>query len=38
MRRQLGVRVSGFDAPGPVDSFQQCGLPAAVMAVLRKAG
>lgn len=30
-RRQLGVRVSGFDAPRPVRSFAQCGFDAPLM-------
>ncbi len=38
MRRQLGIRVSGFDAPRPVKTFQQCGFDGALMAAVRKAG
>lgn len=30
-RRQLGVRVSGFDGPRPVRSFAQCGFDAPLM-------
>lgn len=38
MRRQLGVRVSGFDAPRPVKTFQQFGFDGAVLGAIRKAG
>ena len=37
-RRQLGIRVSGFDAPRPIQSFAQCGFDAALMSVIAKAG
>ncbi|PSC72915.1 DEAD-box ATP-dependent RNA helicase 24 [Micractinium conductrix] len=37
-RRQLGVRVSGFDAPNPIKSFAQCGFDAALAAAISKAG
>ena len=37
-RRQLGVRLSGFDAPSPVTTFQQCGLDSALLAAIRKSG
>lgn len=37
-RRQLGVRVSGFDAPRPVKTFQQCGFDGALLGAIRKAG
>lgn len=37
-RRQLGIRVSGFDAPRPVKTFAQCGFDGAVMAAVRRAG
>ncbi|PRW59097.1 DEAD-box ATP-dependent RNA helicase 24 [Chlorella sorokiniana] len=37
-RRQLGVRVSGFDAPRPVRSFVQCGFDAPLMQAITKAG
>lgn len=37
-RAQLGIRVSGFDAPKPVQSFEHCGFDAALMAVIKKAG
>lgn len=37
MRRQLGIRVSGFDVPGPIESFEQCGLDPLLMASIRAA-
>lgn len=37
-RRQLGVRVSGFDAPRPVRSFAQCGFDAPLAAAITRAG
>ena len=37
-RRQLGLRVSGFDVPRPVQTFQQCGFDAHLMAVIARAG
>eukprot|EP00891_Asterochloris_glomerata_P004743 jgi/Astpho2/4743/gw1.00067.63.1_t len=37
-RRQLGIRVSGFDAPKPIQSFAQCSFDAALMSVIVKAG
>jgi hypothetical protein len=37
-RRQLGVRSSGFDAPSPVATFQQCGFDGALLSAIRKAG
>jgi ATP-dependent RNA helicase DDX42 len=37
-RAQLGIRVSGFDPPKPVATFEQCGFDAALMAVIKKAG
>ena len=38
LRRQLGVRVSGFDPPRPVQTFAQCGFDATVMAAIARAG
>ena len=38
VRKQLGIRVSGFDTPSPVEAFDQCGLGPAIMAVIKKAG
>ena len=38
LRRQLGVRVSGFDVPRLVQSFEQCGLDAQLMAAIKRAG
>jgi superfamily II DNA/RNA helicase len=32
------VRLSGFDAPSPVTTFQQCGFDGALMGAIRKAG
>jgi ATP-dependent RNA helicase DDX42 len=37
-RRQLGVRLSGFDAPSPVTTFRQCGFDSALLAAIRKSG
>ncbi len=38
VRAQLGIRVSGFDAPKPVQSFEQCGFDSALMTVIKKSG
>jgi ATP-dependent RNA helicase DDX42 len=38
LRAQMAIRVSGFDAPKPVQTFEQCGFDAAIMAVIKKAG
>ncbi|BDA43593.1 probable ATP-dependent RNA helicase DDX42 [Coccomyxa sp. Obi] len=38
LRASLGIRVSGFDAPKPVQTFEQCGLDGALMGVIKKAG
>lgn len=37
-RRQLGMRVFGFDTPKPVHTFAQCGFDAQLMAAIKKAG
>ena len=37
-RRQLGMRVSGFDAPKPVKLFVHCGFDAPLAAAIAKAG
>ncbi|EFN57854.1 hypothetical protein CHLNCDRAFT_6836, partial [Chlorella variabilis] len=37
-RRQLGMRVSGFDAPRPIQTFKQCGFDGPLMAAITKAG
>lgn len=37
-RRQLGMRVFGFDTPKPVQTFGQCGFDAQLMAAIKKAG
>ena len=37
-RRQLGMRVFGFDTPKPVQTFAQCGFDAPLMAAIKKAG
>ncbi len=37
-RRQMGMRVFGFDAPKPVQTFAQCGFDAPMMAAIKKAG
>ena len=38
LRARLGIRVSGFDAPKPVETFEQCGLDGLLMGVIKKAG
>lgn len=38
MRRQLGMRVFGFDTPKPISTFLQCGFDALLMGVIKKAG
>ncbi len=37
-RRQLEMRVAGFDAPKPIKEFNQCGFDNALMAAIKKAG
>lgn len=37
-RRELDVRVGGFDVPRPVRTFAQCGFDADLMAAIKKAG
>ena len=37
-RQQMGMRVFGFDAPKPVQTFAQCGFDAPMMAAIKKAG
>lgn len=37
-RQSLGVRISGFDPPKPVQSFAQCGFDKGLLAVIAKAG
>ena len=37
-RRQLGMRVSGFDAPKPIKLFVHCGFDAPLAAAIAKAG
>ena len=37
-RRQLGMRVFGFDAPKPIQTFAQCEFDAVTMAAIKKAG
>ncbi|KAK9845852.1 hypothetical protein WJX81_004205 [Elliptochloris bilobata] len=38
LRRELAVRVSGFDAPKPVTRFEQLGLDAGLLGAIRTAG
>lgn len=38
MRRQLGVRVSGFGAPKPVKTFAQCGFDSPLLGAIHRAG
>ncbi len=37
-RRELDVRVGGFDVPRPVRTFAHCGYDADLMAAIKKAG
>jgi hypothetical protein len=37
-RRQLDVRVAGFEPPRPVQTFGQCGFEAQLLAALKRAG
>ena len=37
LRRQLGIRVSGFDAPAPVTMFEECGLGVPMLAAIKAA-
>ena len=37
-RRQLGMRVSGFDAPKPIKLFVHCGFDGPLAAAIAKAG
>ncbi|GIL70856.1 hypothetical protein Vretimale_3928 [Volvox reticuliferus] len=37
-RRELEIRVSGFDVPRPVRSFAQCGFDSDLMGVIKRAG
>ena len=38
MRRQLGVKVTGFGAPKPVKTFAQCGFDSALLTAIIRAG
>ncbi|KAK9804524.1 hypothetical protein WJX73_004516 [Symbiochloris irregularis] len=38
LRRQLGVRIAGFDPPRPVHTFAQLGLDGALLAAIKRAG
>ncbi|MEW5300537.1 MAG: hypothetical protein WDW36_003465 [Sanguina aurantia] len=38
LRRELQIRVTGFDVPHPITRFEQCGFDAALMAAIKKAG
>ena len=37
-RRQLGLRVSGFDVPRPVQSFAQCNFDNVLTVAIKRAG
>lgn len=37
-RQALGVRISGFDPPKPVQSFEQCQFDKPLLAAIAKAG
>ena len=37
-RRQLGLRVSGFDVPRPVNTFEQCHFDGTLTAAIKRAG
>ncbi|KAK9828689.1 hypothetical protein WJX72_001532 [[Myrmecia] bisecta] len=38
LRRELAIRVSGFDAPKPIKTFQHCGFDKLLMGAIAKAG
>ncbi|KAK9816276.1 hypothetical protein WJX74_010687 [Apatococcus lobatus] len=38
MRRQLGLRVTGFGPPNPVKTFAQCGFDSALLGAITRAG
>ncbi len=38
LRKQLEVRVAGFDVPRPLQEFSQCGFDAQLMGAIKKAG
>lgn len=38
VRRQLGIRVAGFDPPKPVVSFAHLGFDPALAATIKRAG
>ncbi|XP_057439214.1 DEAD-box ATP-dependent RNA helicase 24 [Lotus japonicus] len=37
-RKSLAIRVSGFDVPKPVKTFEDCGFPPPVMSAIKKQG
>ncbi len=37
-RRQLGIKVTGFNAPKPVSTFAECGLDSVLLTALIRAG
>lgn len=37
-RNSLSIRVSGFDVPRPVKTFEDCGFPSPLMSAIKKQG
>ncbi|XP_004494431.1 DEAD-box ATP-dependent RNA helicase 24 isoform X1 [Cicer arietinum] len=37
-RKSLAIRVSGFDVPKPVKTFEECGFAPQIMAAIKKQG
>ncbi|KAJ8440856.1 hypothetical protein Cgig2_000744 [Carnegiea gigantea] len=37
-RKSLNIRISGFDVPRPVKTFEDCGFPSPLMTAIKKQG
>jgi len=37
-RKSLAIRVSGFDVPKPIKTFEDCGFPSQIMNAIKKQG
>uniref|UniRef100_A0A7C9DXI7 RNA helicase n=1 Tax=Opuntia streptacantha TaxID=393608 RepID=A0A7C9DXI7_OPUST len=37
-RKSLNIRISGFDVPRPVKTFEDCGFPSPLMSAIKKQG
>ena len=37
-RKSLAIRVSGFDVPKPIKTFEDCGFPPPIMNAIKKSG